>query len=203
MNLTRLLTLLVATGTLLCTACQSSKIAYGNSYYFKATPRETTPRETTPHKVASRETPQASELYVSTAPVAVPSLAQRGVVQPVASPPLPSQVQTEESTLTRREARRERRAYRKAVRTQLKQWLEAAPLRAAPLEAASAKSGTQEVGAQEKQQIDGFTRVGIIVGAAGLVMLLVGLLAGGNAFLVALGGILLGVGVVFWLIDIL
>lgn len=186
MNLTRSLILVAAVGTLLCSSCQSSKIAYGNSYYFKASPRETSPRETA-------KTP---ELYASTAPVPLPSLSQRAATQ-VVVPALPARP-VEEPTLTQREARQARRAQRKAVRTQLKQWLEAAPLEAAPQQA-----DIRETDAQAKQQIDGFTRVGIIVGAAGLVMLLVGLLAGGNAFLVALGGILLGIGVVFWLVDAL
>ena len=74
------------------------------------------------------------------------------------------------------------------MRAELKRWYREAP--------ASVKE-------QVKQQVEGFTRIGIIVGAAGLVMLLVGLLAGGNGFLVALGGILLGIGVVFILIDVL
>ena len=192
MNLTRSLFLVAAVGTLLCTSCQSSKIAYGNSYYFKATPRET----------SQRETAKTPELYASTAPKAVPllPLSQRASTRVIAPSPVR---QVKESTLTRREARQARRAQRKAVRTQLKQWLKAAPLRAAPLVAASQQTGIQETDAQTKQQVNGFTRVGIIVGAAGLVMLLVGLLAGGNAFLVALGGILLGVGVVFWLVDAL
>ena len=42
------------------------------------------------------------------------------------------------------------------------------------------------------------------MGAAGLVMLIIGLIAnGGGAFLVSLGGILLAVGVVFLLIDLI
>ncbi len=159
----------------------------------ETTLRETTPREATPREATPRELSNIPELYVSTAPAAVlPSLPQRAVTRVVASSSRPVR-QVEEPALTRREVRQERRAQRKAVRTQLKQWLKAAPQQA----------GIQETDAPAKQQVDGFTRIGIIVGAAGLVMLLVGLLAGGNAFLVALGGILLGIGVVFWLIDAL
>ena len=174
MNLSRLLTLAATVGTLLCTSCQSSKIAYGNSYYFKATPHETTP---------------VPDLYASTAPTPV---AARSLSQPdfsAAVPAAPSSGQPiEKNTMSRKKIRQERRVHRKATRTQLKTWLKEAPVR---------------VKEQVKQQVEGFSRVGIIVGAAGLVMLLVGLLAGGNGFLVALGGILLGVGVVFILIDLL
>ena len=174
MNLTRLLTFAVAVGTLLCTSCQSSKIAYGNSYYFKATPRPTAP---------------APDLYASTTPAPAPTTpeVQNDFAAVVSDLPAPSS-QTHAPTLTRQEARQAKKVQRRAVRKQLKQWLKDAP--------AEAKS-------QLKQQVDGFSRIGIIVGAAGLVMLLVGLLAGGNGFLVALGGILLGIGVVFILIDVL
>ena len=174
MNLTRLLTLAVAVGTLLCSSCQSSKIAYGNSYYFKATPRPTDP---------------VPDLYASTAPATIPSrsLTPDDFVAVVPSSPAPVP-QAEEQTMTRKEVRQAQKVHRKAMRTHLKQRLREAP--------ASVKE-------QVKQQVDGFTRVGIIVGAAGLVMLLVGLLAGGNGFLVGLGGILLGVGLVFYLIDVL
>lgn len=179
MTLTRLFTLVAVVGIAVCTSCQSSKIAYGNSYYFKATPRPT---------------PQVPDLYASTAPtpVASKSISQRSFSTTIPSPPLlapqPKKHQPEQQATTRREVRQERRAHRKAMRTQLKQWLKEAPA---------------DVKKQAKQQVDGFSRIGIIVGAAGLVMLLVGLIAGGNAFLVALGGILLGIGVVFILIDVL
>ena len=178
MNLTRVLTVIAAVGTLVCTSCQSSKIAYGNSYYFKATPRKTA---------------KAPELYASTAPVPIQSqpLSLKKSFAESVSPPSPIH-QAEKQTLTRREARQARKAQRKAVRTQLKQWLKAAPRKASP----------QEVRAQAEQQVEGFSRAGIIVGAAGLVMLLVGVLASG-AFLVTLGGILLGIGLVLILIDVL
>lgn len=173
MNLNRLLTLAMTVGTLVCTSCQSSKIAYGNSYYFKATPRPAA---------------APSDLSVSRTPVPVPSAPriQHDFSGKLAEVPAPHQV--EERQLTKREVRQARKTQRRAVRKQLKQWL---------------KAGPTNVKEQAKQQVEGFTRIGIIVGAAGAVMLGVGLLAGGNGFLVGLGGILLGIGVVFILIDIL
>ena len=177
MNLSQFLSLVAAVGLLVCTSCQSSKIAYGNSYYFKATPRPTQP---------------APELYTSTAPqsVPVPSVAQPAPSATVM--PAPASVRSNQtSTVTQKEVRQTRRARRKATRTHLKRWLKEAP--------ASVK---EEVKEQMKQRVEGFTKVGIIVGAAGLVMLLVSLL-GSNGFLVGIGGILLGIGVVFILIDLL
>ena len=172
MNLTRLFILAITIGTVVCPSCQSSKIAYGNSYYLKATPRHTPP-------------PPDLHASVDPTPVSSRSLSQNDFSAAVPSLPQATQVK---SATTRREVRQERRAHRRAMRTQLRQWLKEAPT---------------SVKEQVKQQVDGFTRIGIIVGAAGLVMLLVGLLAGGNGFLVALGGILLGIGVVFYLIDVL
>ena len=173
MNLSRLLGVVVVLAPLLCASCQSSKVAYGNSYYFKATPRPAVP---TPDLYAS-----AAPTLVSPQPLSVPDL-------PIAALVSPQRPLTEVAMPSRKEVRQKRRAHRRAVRTQLKQWIKEAP---------------ENVKESVKQQVEGFTRVGIIVGAAGLVMLLVGLLAGGNGFLVALGGILLGIGVVFILIDIL
>ena len=177
MNSTRLLALLAVTVMLIGSSCQSSKIAYGNSYYFKAKPRPV---------------PPVPDLHVATAPMPVTSQSLPHNKVPMVVPVAPSLPQVKASqkkpVARQKEVRQQRRAHRKAMRTELKRWYREAP--------ASVKE-------QVKQQVEGFTRIGIIVGAAGLVMLLVGLLAGGNGFLVALGGILLGIGVVFILIDIL
>ena len=177
MNPTRLLTLLVAAVVLACSSCQSGKVAYGNSYYFKAKPRPVAPvpelqASTAPASVSSR--PLSRQEFIAMMPT-VPSLHQ-------------DETRRAEPAASQKEVRQRHRAHRKAMRAELKRWYREAP--------ASVKE-------QVKQQVEGFARIGIIVGAAGLVMLLVGLIAGGNGFLVALGGILLGIGVVFILIDIL
>ena len=158
---------------LLFTSCQSSKIAYGNTYYFKATPR--------PASAPVAEIPD--NLLVSTQPIAsAVSAKQPKMVSKVINTP---QILTEKNVSTQKG----RRVVRKAFRAQLKQWLKAPQDKMQP---------------QASTELRGFSRVGVIVGAAGLVMLIIGLIAnGGGAFLVSLGGILLAVGVVFLLIDIL
>jgi hypothetical protein len=50
--------------------------------------------------------------------------------------------------------------------------------------------------------MEGLVRIGIITGAAGAVLLLVGALAG-NGFLIGLGGIILAIAVVLILVKIL
>ena len=170
MRLTKLIFL--ASALLLFASCQSSKIAYGSSYYFKATPR--------PAPAPVAEVP--NDLLVSTQPVATS-------VVPVKRPEVLSKVASNTKVVETATTQKERRAMRKAFRTQLKQWL---------------KAPREKMQPQASTELRGFSRVGVIVGAAGLVMLVIGLIAsGGGAFLVSLGGILLAVGVVFLLIDIL
>ena len=172
MKFARLLTLIAIAGLLVSTACQSRKIAYGNSYYFKATPRPAEP---------------APELQASTAPKSVVSraLADEAFTPTSVAPPA---LQRTEKNLTRREARQARRTQRKAIRKQLKQWLKAGPTKA-----------TQP---QATQDMEGLVRIGIITGAAGAVLLLVGALSG-NGFLIGLGGIILAIAVVLILVKVL
>lgn len=172
MKFTQTLALVATIGLLMSTACQSRKIAYGNSYYFKATPRPIQP---------------VPELQASTAPIPVaPRTLTDEAFAPTSVAPLA--FQRTESNLTRREARQARRAQRKAVRTQLKQWLKAEP--------------TQVTQPQAQQEMETLVRVGIITGAAGAVLLLVGALSG-NGFLIGLGGIILAVAVVLILVKLL
>ena len=170
MHLTKLIFL--ASALLLLASCQSSKIAYGNSYYFKATPR--------PAPAPVAEVP--NDLLVSTQPVTTSAV-------PTQRPEVLSKVANSTSIEKTTSTRKERRSVRKAFRTQLKQWL---------------KAPQEKMQPQTSNELRGFSRVGVIVGAAGLVMLIIGLIAnGGGAFLVSLGGILLAVGVVFLLIDLI
>lgn len=172
MKFARLLTLVAIAGLLVSSACQSRKIAYGNSYYFKATPRPTEP---------------VPELQASTAAIPVTSRALPNETLPpnAISPPA---VQRTEPALSRREARQAQRTQRKAIRTQLKQWLKAGP--------------TKVTQPQATQEMEGLVRIGIITGAAGAVLLVVGALAG-NGFLIGLGGIILAVAVVLILVKVL
>lgn len=173
MKLTRLLTLVTIAGLLVSTACQSRKIAYGNSYYFKATPRLIEP------------TPELQASATPTSVIASP-LTNEVLLPSAVSPP--ALERTDEPVLTWREARQARRTQRKAVRKQLKQWLKAGPTKA-----------TQP---QATQEMEGLVRIGIITGAAGAVLLLVGALAG-NGFLIGLGGVILAVAVVLVLVKVL
>ena len=168
----RQLFLLAATGVVLIgSSCQSRKIAYGNSYYFKATPREL---------------PSSSELYATVAPVSPQPLFLE-VIPSTIVPPAVVERTAEPTARTRREARQERRAQRKAIRQQLKQWLRTPP---------------EVRQAQVAQRVEGLTKAGIITGAAGLVMLLIGVLAS-VSFLTAIGGIILAIAVVLILLDVL
>lgn len=170
MNLSQLLVTVAALGLLLCTSCQSGKIAYGNSYYFKATPRPAGP---------------APDLHASTAP-AVVSLVPNGPARMTTPSPSPT-ARVASPTWSRREARQARRTQRRAVRKQLRQWLQTPP---------------RESDAQATQRLEGLARAGVITGAGGLVMLLIGVLAG-VPFLTGLGGIILAIAVVLILIDVL
>lgn len=172
MKLARFFTLIATAGLLVSSACQSHKVAYGNSYYFKATPR---PAEPVPELQAS----------VAPTPVASHAIPHETLPANVIAPPA---MQRTEPALTRREARQARRTQRKAIRTQLKQWLKAGP--------------TKVTQPQATQEMEGLVRIGIITGAAGAVLLLVGLIAP-NSFLVGLGAIVLAVALVLVLVKVL
>ena len=108
-------------------ACQSSKVAYGNSYYFKATPR-----------------PAPTQLSASTVPIPV---ASQTVALSLSLPAVTgSQRTVAKPVLSRREARQERRAHRKAVRKQLKQWLKTSPTNTYDLQESQRLEGWSKAG---------------------------------------------------------
>ncbi len=169
----------VSAALCMLSSCQSSKIAYGNSYYFKQTPRHV---NTAVHPVHSSDF-QASvsdtygELPTTTVLPSAPSLIN------------PSESETEKvskkQTITEKKTlRKERRAQRKEFRTAVKELFKAKDNKA------------------DQQEVTGLSKAAIIVAAAGAVMLVVGILANG-AFLTTLGGIFLAIGLVLILLKIL
>lgn len=182
MNLIKLL-LFFAGAAVLLTSCNSSKIAYGNSYYFKQTPKYT----------SSAIEPVSSTAFIASTQAEVLPTA------PSIHAPMPEKLtkiaqsyeqveeQLEEAPLTRvqkKTLKKEKRALRKQLKKELKSVYK------------------PENKASVAQEVTGLIKAGIIVGAAGAVMLAIGLLAN-VAFLTSLGGIFLAIGVVFILIKVL
>ncbi|MGB3587390.1 MAG: hypothetical protein WBA23_12660 [Tunicatimonas sp.] len=167
-------------------SCQSSKIAYGNSYYFKATPKAT------PQKAILSETKPAIA-SLKKVPVKVPSATERNeaIVQKISN--LQNhQTQLEETQTAlnqattareKREVRRQQRGKKKVIRQELKQL--SRELRAAP----------EEV---QKENLSKNGRLGLIFAAIGLVLLLV--VPGSVGYI--LGTILLVVGVLLLILDL-
>lgn len=182
MNLFKLL-LFLAGATVSLASCNSSKIAYGNSYYFKQEPK---PVE------SSIEPVSTIQFVASNEDAIVPQI-------PSVHSPLPdklaqiahdyeqTQKQLEKTDLTRIQ-KKELKQEKRALRKQFKQELKELP--------------HPENKAAVADEVTGLLKAGIIVGAAGVVMLGIGLLAT-VPFLTSLGGIFLAVGVVLILIKIL
>lgn len=170
----------------LFSSCQSSKIAYGNSYYFKATPKAKAP------KVLPSET---QPLVASVEKVAeqIPSAAEReeAIMQKISN--LQSYQKQLEETQTaldqattaseKRKVRRQQRGKKKAFRQELKQL--SRELRTAPDEV-------------QKENLSKNGRLGLIFAAIGLILLLV--VPGSVGYI--LGTILLVVGVLLLILDI-
>lgn len=177
MKLNRLFMFLAA-ALLIFPSCNSSKIAYGNSYYFKAKP-----------KALVQKVPpvNAVRFYASTGEVAMehPEALER--VKVITSPEIRIEeppVQTKLTKTQKKEFRQQIKAEKKALKKEIKDMVRSTKSTAAPSE------------------MEGLVKAGIIVGAAGAVMLLIGVLASG-AFLTTLGGIFLAVGLVLILLRIL
>lgn len=179
MNSTRLLLFLVAAIVAL-PSCNSSKIAYGNSYYFKAQPKQ----------INQKVPPVSSvQFYASTekAPVVRPKALKKIEINssPVQQMKQPSD-RSKLSRLEKKELRQQLKTKRKEIRKVIRTYKKSSP---------SKELTPTEV-------VTGLVKAGIIVGAAGAVMLLVGVLTSG-AFLTTLGGIFLAVGLVLILIRTL
>ena len=122
--------------------CQSSKIAYGNSYYFKQTPKPVAKAASSVDRVA----PLSSELQVSAEPEAVAqrdakSLVERAQQQLLAVAEKSNNTQLKEQAqrmnrmanemkgqeLTKKEARAKRKELRKELRSLAKEYKAMAP----------------------------------------------------------------------------
>lgn len=182
MNLFKLL-LFLAGATVALSSCNSSKIAYGNSYYFKQVPKHTgstvEPISTVEFMASTQEAPSAP---IPSVHALVPEKLTK-----IAQAYKHTEKQLEETHLThvqKKELKKEKRALRKQFKKEIK---------------AVHRSQDKAAVADE---VTGLVKAGIIVGAAGAVMLAIGLLAS-VAFLTSLGGIFLAVGVVLILIKVL
>jgi len=172
--------------TVLFSSCQSSKIAYGNSYYFKATPKVLSQQEAPP---------KAQEIVASVkkAPRNEPSATERkeAIEQKILN--LQNYQKQLEETQTvldqastaqeRREIRRQQRGEKKALRQELKQL--SREIQLAPEE-------------EQKENLSKNGRLGLIFAAIGLVLLLV--VPGSVGYI--LGTILLVVGILLLILDL-
>ncbi len=177
MNLTRLLFFSCAVGMAL-SSCQSSKIAYGNSYYFKQTPKHAA--------TASTATVETAAVYASTETdrsfiVPTPDISETISILDEKHSETTKKVAV--SRAEKKEVRQQRGAQRKAFKKELRKLADA----------------QQD---PNRDRVQGLVKAGIITGVAGAIMLLVGALTS-VGFLIGLGGIFLAVGVVLILYKVL
>ncbi|WKN43836.1 hypothetical protein [Tunicatimonas pelagia] len=170
----------------LFSSCQSSKIAYGNSYYFKATPKAV------PQKEVSPETQQVIASVEKVPMKEVSATERKEALEQKITNLQHHQKQIEETQAAldqastaqeKREVRRQQRAEKKAFRQELKQLTR--EIRTAP----------QEV---QKENLSSNGRLGLIFAAIGLILLLV---VPGSVGTI-LGTILLVVGILLLILDL-
>lgn len=184
-----------AGGTL--SSCNTSKIAYGNDYYFKAKPK------TAVNHNYAEPVPEADELKVANTleaetPHPVPAFDEKVVAERIqkAKQDLENQVSSQKQSTANEEVaeiaeskfakpmtrldRAERRQHRREIKSAMKSYKKAP------------QATEQEAGVSRN------TRAGIILGAAGVVLILLG-----GGILYTIGAVLLVVGVVLILLDIL
>lgn len=188
-NIVLSLVALALTASLLF-SCESSKIAYGNSYYFKQSPKKLSSTSKAPvadQLVASTEikSPETSsvEEKINSSLTDVLALAKK-------HEKLENKIHLEKEALTRVERksfRQERRENKREMRKELKKLVR--EYRSAP-DAVKEKLSNKEV--------TGNLRTGIIIGAVGLILLIIG-----GPVLYPVGAILLVVGLVFILLDVI
>lgn len=172
-------------------SCESSKIAYGNSYYFKQTPKKIAARETKEQDlVASIEKESADVLSVDEK---VKESLGHVVTLARENEELKSTLRTEkrelshpEKKLIKQERRENKRAMRKELKTLIKEY------RAAPKE-------VKESFSLEEEEVTGYLRTGIILSIVGLLLMILG----GGSVLGVIGVIALVAGLVFILIDLI
>lgn len=189
----------------LLTGCQSSKIAYGNSYYFKQTPKPVhqaqvgAATEATPK---TEDTPKSTELLVAneevhTSPKDVETLVEHAQQQMVEmaeksnSEALKEKAykvnnintSIKEGNLSKKDMRAKRKELRQEMRSLIKEY------KAAP---------------ESVNQMDQTLRLSIILGVAGLLLLIIGGAVAGSAggiiallgFLALIGGL---VALIIWI----
>lgn len=170
-------------------SCESSKIAYGNSYYFKQTPKKIADRETKEQDlVASIEKESADVLSVDEK---VKESLGHVITLARENEELKSTLRTEklelsrpEKKLIKQERRENKREMRKELKTLIKEY------RAAPKEVKESFSS---------EEVTGYLRTGIILGVVGLLLMILG----SGSVLGVIGVIALVAGLVFILIDVI
>ena len=187
--LTNVLSLSILASLLMfSSACETSKIAYGNSYYFKATPKPDVKAETV-------SVPQADKLEVNLKKDAgsLPDFENRVLeVEQKIEKLKSTQQKLEEakeasSELSRSEKRKlvkEEKDQRKAIKKEVKSL------------AKEYKQSPERL--EELEKVSGNLRTGIILGAVGAVLVIIG-----GPLLYTIGAILLVVGLVLILLDVL
>jgi phage-related tail protein len=195
---------LLFSGALLFSSCESSKIAYGNSYYFKQTPKKMSKKQLTSEESMTSNHQENSEAqktgskeaYVSTEVMDAEKSIQEKiekVEQKIEKMKVLEEQKQERQNHSISLSKAEKKAFKKekkAVQKALKKEVKAL--------AKEYKKAPEEV--KKQNDVSGNLRTGIILGAAGLVLLIIG---SGNPILYALGTVLVVVGVVLILIDVL
>ncbi|MEK6477888.1 hypothetical protein WJR50_10150 [Catalinimonas sp. 4WD22] len=185
-------------------SCESSKIAFGNSYYFKQTPKPVTQAEENSaseatstlaeEQVKSVEVPDKTKVYASTEAIAAEKSikekiekVEKRIERVKALNELEQKNEESKVTLSKaykKELRKEQRVEKRELKKEIKAL------------AKEYKKAPEEV--KEQMAVSGNTRTGIILGAAGLILLIIG-----GPILWTLGTILVVVGLVLILLDVL
>lgn len=189
--------LMIAATVGMVSSCNTSKIAYGNNYYFKAKPKEVNVHQKAVQELEAEEL-LATKNDEANITVNEPSFDKSSIAKRIkkAEQDLQEQVSARQETLTKADIKerveisadkqntRLDRAQRKQLRKEIK---------------SAIKSYKQAPQATEKETgVSKNTRTGIILGAAGVVLVLIG-----GGILYTIGAVLLVVGIVLILLDIL
>ncbi len=172
-------------------SCQSSKIAYGNSYYFKQTP-----------KAVDAPAPKEKAMVASVQPQSVaPVSAEDKITQSAQRVAAMGETQATLKTSMKDEAmsRAEKRSIKQEARVNKRQMRR--EMKTLVREYKAAPKAVQEKMAE--QAISGNTRTGLIVGIIGIVLLIVSGATGAGAVLYTIGSILVLAGLILILLDLL
>jgi len=186
----------------LFSSCESSKVAFGNAYYFKQTPKsvaQAPKTDSAPLEKAEaieilehESSEEATEAFVSTENVAAVKSIEKKVEQVKEKMMKVKELQAEEKTAAnvnlskaeKKALKKERKAEQKELKKEIKAL------------AKEYKSAPEEV--KKQADVTGNLRTGIILGAAGLILLIIG-----TPVLYAIGTVLVILGLVFVLLDVL